>query len=91
MPRLFTPPDFDFDKNRPRVLIRNCPWSDIELQKIVESLSDAAYDIYIYNDSMRDVQWLEGVRTHSIKNLNYNEFKHLDPIEWLRTLDDVVR
>lgn len=91
MPRIFTPPDFDFDGNRPRVLIRNCPWTDEELQSYAEQLSDAAYDIYVYNDNMKDHQWLEGVRTRSVKTLNYNDYKTLNPIEWLRTLDDVIR
>lgn len=91
MPRIFTPPDYEFDRTIPKILIRNCTWTTEQISEYVNHLSDKIYDIYIYNDSMKDVQWYEGIRTSCIKVLDYKNYKTLDPIDWLRTLDDYVK
>jgi len=91
MPRIFTPPDYEFDRSVPKILIRNCTWTTEQISEFVNHLSDKIYDIYIYNDSMNDVQWYEGIRTSCIKVLDYKNYKALDPIEWLRTLDEYVK
>ena len=91
MPRIFTPPDMEFDRTIPKIFIRNCPWTEEQLSDIVEHLSDKNYDIYIYNDSMNDIQWAEGIRTQSVKVYDWRHYQSLDPIDWLRTLDDVIR
>jgi hypothetical protein len=89
MPRIFTPPDYEFNRTIPKILIRNCFWSQDQLAEYINHLSDKIYDIYIYNDSMDDIQWLEGIRTSSFKVIDYRQYKDIDPIEWLRTLDDI--
>jgi len=91
MPRIFTPPDMEFDRSIPKIFIRNCPWTEEQLNNIIEHLSDKLYDIYIYNDSMNDIQWAEGIRTQSVKVYVWRHYQSLDPIDWLRTLDDVIR
>lgn len=91
MPRIFTPPDYEFDRSIPKVLIRNCTWTETELQNIVEQLSDARYDIYIYNNEMNDIQWFEGIRSSCIKVIDFRDYKNIDSIEWLRNLDDVIK
>lgn len=90
MPRIFTPPDIDFDRSIPKVFIRNCPWTSEQLSKMIEQLSDKIYDIYVYNDAMNDVQWAEGIRSQSIKVYDWKHYSSLDPVEWLRTIDDVI-
>jgi hypothetical protein len=91
MPRIFTPPDYEFDRSIKKILIRNCEWTEEQISSYITELSDKIYDIYIYNDKMNDVQWYEGIRTSSIKVIDYKNFKNLDPVEWLRTLDDIVQ
>jgi hypothetical protein len=90
MPRIFTPPDYEFDRSIKKILIRNCDWTEEQISSYINELSDKIYDIYIYNDKMNDVQWYEGIRTSSIKVIDYKNFKNLDPVEWLRTLDGIV-
>lgn len=89
MPRFITPPDFEFDSSIPKVMIFNVPWSDEEMAEILEQLSDAPYDIYLYNhERMNDIQWYEGLRHMCKKVLNYNHYKDRDPVAWLRELDN---
>lgn len=90
MPRIFTPPDLDFDRTIPKVLIRNCPWTDEEIGQYVVELSDKNYDIYIYRDEMKDIQWAEGIRAMSKKVYDWRHYKDKDPVEWLRTLDNDI-
>ena len=61
MPRIFTPPDLEFDRSIPKVLIRNCDWTEEQIQYIVDNLGDKNYDIYLYSDKMDDIQWVEGI------------------------------
>ena len=91
MPRIFTPPDIDFDRTIPKIFIRNCPWTEAQMSEYVQHLGDKIYDLYIYNDSMNDIQWAEGIRTQSVKVYDWNHYRSLDPIEWLRTIEDVIR
>lgn len=91
MPRIFTPPDLEYDRTIPKVLIRNCPWTDDQIAQFVNDLSDKNYDIYLYRDDMNDIQWAEGIRAMSTKVYDWNHYKTLDPVEWLRTLDDVIQ
>jgi hypothetical protein len=91
MPRIFTPPDCEFDRSIKKILIRNCDWTDEQIASYIDNLSDKVYDIYIYNDRMNDVQWYEGIRTSAVKVIDYRNYKNLDPVEWLRTLDDIVQ
>lgn len=88
MARIFTPPDMEFDRTIPKVFVRNCDWSEEEIQRILDGLSDKLYDIYLYNDSMNDVQWAEGIRTNCSKEFNCNHYKGQDPLEWLGKFDD---
>jgi hypothetical protein len=37
------------------------------------------------------VQWYEGIRTSAVKVIDYRNYKNLDPVEWLRTLDGTVQ
>lgn len=91
MPRIFTPPDLEYDRTIPKVLIRNCPWTDDQIAQFVNDLSDKNYDIYLYRDDMNDIQWAEGIRAMSTKVYDWNHYKTLDPVDWLRTLDDVIQ
>lgn len=90
MPRFITPPDVEFNRSISKVLIRNCPWTNEQLQEFVQHLSDKSYDIYIYHDSMNDVQWAEGIRGMCKKVYDYRHYSNLDPITWLRTIDNEV-
>lgn len=91
MPRFITPPDLGQDRTIPKVLIRNVPWTETEIVQILDQLSDKNYDIYLYNDSMNDIQWCEGIRTHSQIVLDWRHYRDRDPVEWLRELDDKVK
>lgn len=89
MPRFITPPDIEYDPSRPRVMIHDVPWTQEEMINILLELSDAPYDIYLYNhQTMNDIQWYEGLRHMCVKVINYKHFKDRDPVEWLRELDD---
>jgi hypothetical protein len=90
MPRIFTPPSFEFNRLVKRILIRNCDWTEDQLKEYSQHLSDKEYDIYIYHDRMNDIQWYEGVRSFSAQVLDYRNYKTLDPVEWLKSLDDYM-
>lgn len=87
MARIFTPPDMEFDRTVPKVFIRNCDWSEEKILEILNVLSDKEYDIYLYNDSMNDIQWAEGIRTQSKKVLDCRHYSE-DPLIWVKRLDD---
>lgn len=91
MPNIYTPPDLHPDPRAPRILIRNCPWTEDQLRGYIEHLSDLDYGIYIYNDSMNDYLWCEGVRTSSRKVIDYRDFKDRDPVEFLKSLDEIFK
>ena len=91
MPRIITPPDLETDRTIPKILIRNAPWTDDEIRDILLQLSDAPYDIYLYNNEMNDIQWFEGVRNMSRHCLDWRHHKDEDPVEWLKTLDDLMK
>ena len=88
---IITPPDMESDRSIPKVLIRNCYWTPEQVTAILGTLSDKLYDIYIYNDTMNDIQWAEGIRTQSVKNFDWRHYQNLDPIQWLRSLDEYIR
>lgn len=88
MTRLFTPPDIDFDRSIPKVLIRNCPWTEEQMTELIEHLGEKRYDIYVYNESMNDVQWEEGIRTSAVKTYNWRHHKDMQPIDILRMIDN---
>lgn len=91
MPRFITPPDLCSDRSIPKVFIRNCYWSDDEINSLLSQLSSKNYDIYLYNDEMNDVQWAEGIRTHSIKTFDCNHYQGQSPLEWLGKFDNEFR
>jgi hypothetical protein len=90
MPRIFTPPDMEFDRTITKILIRNCDWTDEQLQEYVNQLSDANYDIYLYNDSMNDIQWVEGIRAMATKVYDARDISG-DVLTWLKELDRVIQ
>ena len=87
MARIFTPPDMEFDRTIPKVFIRNCDWSEEKILEILNVLGDKEYDIYLYNDSMNDIQWAEGIRTQSKKVLDCRHYSE-DPLIWVKRIDD---
>ena len=88
MPRFITPPDMDLDASIPKVLVRNCMWDEEQTKDILLQLSDKPYDIYLYNDTMNDPQWFEGMRGIVSKVLDCRHVKDGDYVNWLRKLDD---
>lgn len=88
MTRIFTPPDLDFDRTIPKVFIRNCSWSNEQLEALTEHLGDKRYDIYVYHDAMKDVQWAEGIRTHAAKTYDWKHYSNIEPLDLLRKIDD---
>ena len=88
MPRFITPPDMVLDPSIPKVLVRNCMWDEEQTKAILLQLSDKPYDIYLYNDSMNDVQWFEGLRGIVNKVIDCSHVKDGDYVSWLRKLDD---
>jgi hypothetical protein len=87
MARIFTPPDIEYDRSIPKILIRNCDWSDDLITQILSSLSDKNYDIYIYHDKMNDVQWAEGIRSQARRVFDCRQYNE-DPAMWLKRFDD---
>ena len=49
MPRIFTPPDYEFDRSVPKILIRNCSWTEDQLNEYINHLSDKIYDVTFRN------------------------------------------
>jgi hypothetical protein len=88
MTRIFTPPDLDFDRTIPKVFIRNCPWTVDQFTTLTEHLSDKLYDIYVYNDSMNDIQWAEGIRNHAVKTYDLRSYQDIEPVDLLRKIDN---
>jgi len=90
MPRFITPPDVEFDKSIPKVLISNCDWTGEQIQFLLGSLGDKNYDIYLYHDNMNDIQWFEGIRSMTKSNHVYDFRNHTqrDTLEWLREVDN---
>lgn len=91
MPRFITPPDLISDRSIPKVFIRNCSWDEDLIHKLLSQLSEKNYDIYLYNDSMNDIQWAEGIRTQSVKVFDCNHYAGQDPMEWLGKFDNEFR
>jgi len=89
MPRFITPPDMEFDKSIPKILIRNCDWTGEQIQHLLENLSDKNYDIYLYHDAINDIQWFEGIRGMTPVNQVYdcNHYGGQEPLEWLKIID----
>jgi hypothetical protein len=88
MPDIYTYPDYNFDRNRPRLLVKHCDWNNELIEKIVNSLGEKQYDIYLHNDNIKDIQWAEGVRANSKLVVDWRYFKHRDPVEWLKEIDN---
>jgi hypothetical protein len=91
MPRCFiTPPDVEYDRSIPRVLIKNCDWSGEQIQYLLENLKEKQYDVYLYHDNINDVQWFEGVRAMTLPKRVYdcNHYKDVEPIVLMRKIDD---
>jgi hypothetical protein len=89
MPRFITPPDMEFNKSIPKILIRNCDWTGEQIQYLLENLSDKNYDIYLYHDAINDIQWFEGIRGMTPANQVYdcNHYGSQEPLEWLKIID----
>lgn len=88
MTRIFTPPDIDFNRTIDKVFVRNCTWTLEQIQEVAEHLGEKDYDIYIYHNEMNDVQWAEGIRTHSKKVYDWKHYSTMQPEEFLRIIDD---
>lgn len=89
MARIFTPPDMEFDRTIPKVFVRNCDWSDEKIREVLDVLSeDKNYDVYLYNDSMNDIQWAEGIRTQSAQVFDCRHYTSEDPVVWMKRVDD---
>lgn len=90
MPRFITPPDMEFDKSIPKILIRNCDWTEDQILYLLENLSNKNYDVYLYCDEFNDIQWFEGIRALTAANRVYdcNHYKGQDPLEWLKVIDN---
>ena len=78
----------DLDQSIPKVLIRNCMWDEEQTKDILLQLSDKPYDIYLYNDTMNDPQWFEGIRGIAQKVLDCKHVKNGDFVSWLKELDN---
>jgi hypothetical protein len=90
MPRFITPPDVEFDKSIPKVLIRNCNWTGEQIQYLLNHLGDKNYDIYLYHDNLNDIQWFEGIRsmTNPKHVYDFKHHTHRDTLEWLKEIDN---
>lgn len=90
MTRIFTPPDLNFDRSVPKILIRNCYWTNEQIQILIDNLGDKNYDIYLYNDDMNDIQWAEGIRsmTNTKHVYDFRHYTHRDTLEWLKEIDN---
>ena len=86
MPRFITPPDVEYEKSIPKVLIRNCNWTGEQIQFLLENLGDKNYDIYLYHDNMNDIQWFEGIRAMTKPNhvYDFKNYTQRDTLEWLK-------
>jgi hypothetical protein len=90
MPRFITPPDVEFDKSIPKVLISNCDWTGEQIQYLLDNLGDKIYDIYLYHNNMDDIQWFEGIRAMTNPKHVY-DFKHYsqrDMLDWFKEIDN---
>jgi hypothetical protein len=92
MPTFYTPPDMNFNRLAPKVLVRNCDWTGQQIQYFLENLSDKDYSIYLYHDNFNDIQWFEGIRAMTPPNLviDAEQTKHIDPLIWLKEIDDAI-
>jgi ribonuclease HIII len=91
MTRFITPPDLEFDKSITKILIRNCTWSDEQINELLQQLSESApVDIYLYHDSYNDIQWFEGIRAMTMASNVYdcNHFKDQPTVDWLKKIVD---
>lgn len=86
MPRIITHPDV-MHEPVPRVLVKNANWTEEEIQKIVDALSDKEYDIYVYHDGNNDIQWYEGIRTKAREVIDASQYSNQDPAIWLADFD----
>lgn len=89
MTRFITPPDLEFDKSITKILIRNCDWTAEQINDLLQQLSDTAtVDIYLYHDSLNDIQWFEGIRglTSADNVYDCNHYKSQEPKDWLKEI-----
>lgn len=92
MPTFYTPPDMNFDRSVPNVLIKNCDWTGEEIQHFLDNLSDKDYNIYLYHDNINDIQWFEGIRgmTSPTRVIDAAKLKHIDTLTWLKEVDNGI-
>jgi hypothetical protein len=88
MAKIYTCPDFNFDKTITKILIRNTDWEPDLLQQMVDSLSDKNYEIYVHNLKDKDIQWLEGVRMSAKITHDWRHQKNKDPMEFIKEIDN---
>lgn len=91
MAKIITHPDMEFDRSIPKIFLRNCDWTEDQINEYSKKLSDKNYDIYLYHDGINDIQWAEGIRSQSVKTYDLKHYSSLDPVELLRIIDDERR
>ena len=62
-----TPPDF-IENDLPTVLVVDASWDDVEILALYCQTSNYVYNIYLYQDIMFDLEWLNQAaeRAHAI-------------------------
>lgn len=88
MPTIFTHPDFNPSRSTKKVMIKNVTWTNEEIQQYLNELSEKEYEIYLHRPDLKDIQWVEGVRTMCTKIYDFKQCVDKDPVAWLKEIDD---
>ena len=86
---IYTPPDLEMDSDLKKIWIFNCKWSE---QDIIEAFSalpqEKDFDVYIYDESMKDPVWEEGLKHRCVKRYNCNDYKDFTPVQIAQRIYD---
>ncbi len=89
---IYTPPDLDMDSELKKIWIFNCSWTQDQIVEAFTALpQDKDFDVYIYDESMKDAVWEEGIKHKCVKRYNCKDFANLDHVQIAKRIYDEFR
>lgn len=86
---IYTPPDMDIDSELKKIWLFNCTWSEDQIKEAFSALpTDKDFDVYIYDDSMKDPIWEEGLKHRCAKRYNCRDYRDMTHIEIAKRIYD---
>ena len=84
---IYTPPDLELDSALKKIWIFNCTWTEDQIQSAFETWPlDKDFDFYLYDISMKDPIWEEGMKHRCFKRYNCRDYPDQTPVEILQRI-----